>query len=269
MDIVGGNATVDPPVAYAMPDALTDRMDRSDRDSTERGGALKRLGAEPSQDAYLASQREAGQSDLESPDALSTDRQEIRQGHCYCGHCAGCKAAAAQRREDLALSDERAATNDSEDEESQGASDLSTEEKQIVKELEARDKEVRAHEQAHASAGARNVRFDFQSGPDGRQYAVGGSADIEISASSGDEAAKIAQARKMRAAALAPADPSTQDMAVAAKASRIEAEAMAETSEAQRAGARTAGFQATYGRNADENQPPNQFQDPFRFFMVA
>ncbi|HAS82926.1 MAG TPA: hypothetical protein DCS43_09715 [Verrucomicrobia bacterium] len=265
MDIVGGNATVDPPVAYSMPDALTDR---SNRDSAERGGTLKRIGSEAGQDSYIASNREAGQSALESPDALISDQQEVQQKNCYCGHCAGCKAASAQRRQELAQPEDPVAKTDQESEENQGASDLSSDDEQVVRELLARDKEVRAHEQAHASAGARNVRFDYQSGPDGRQYAVGGSADIEISASSGDESAKIAQARKMRAAALAPAAPSTQDMAVAAKASRIEAEAMAEASEAQRTKNQTGAF-GSYTRAADDNPTQLQFQDPFRFFMVA
>ena len=45
-----------------------------------------------------------------------------------------------------------------------------------VRELKARDREVRAHEQAHRSAGGELVRggtkFTFEVGPDGRRYAV-------------------------------------------------------------------------------------------------
>lgn len=115
-----------------------------------------------------------------------------------------------------------------------GAGQLSEEEEREVEELRRRDQEVRAHEQAHAAAGARNVRYEYQTGPDGHQYAVGGSADIDIQTGGNDPEAKIAEARKARTAAMAPADPSPKDMAVAAKASRLEAEAYAEKAQAER-----------------------------------
>ena len=105
---------------------------------------------------------------------------------------------------------------------------LSQDELRIVQEMRQTDQRVRAHEQAHASAGAHNVRYEYETGPDGRQYAVAGTADIEIFAPADDPAAKIAQAQKMRAAALAPADPSGQDLAVAAKASSVESAARKE-----------------------------------------
>lgn len=102
------------------------------------------------------------------------------------------------------------------------------EERAHIAELQATDQRVRAHEQAHAAAGAYNVRYDYETGPDGKQYAVGGTAQIDMTISSTDPDGRIREAQKMRNAALAPADPSGEDMAVAAKATRIEMEAQAQ-----------------------------------------
>ncbi len=137
---------------------------------------------------------------------------------------------ADQRRED-----DQKQTKPSEDDEPEAQDqELTEEEKREVEELRQTDQKVRAHEQAHAAAGATNVRYDYQTGPDGRQYAVGGTADISAQAPAGDHDSKLEQARKMKAAALAPADPSPQDMAVAAKAARLELEAVQEKTEAER-----------------------------------
>jgi hypothetical protein len=132
------------------------------------------------------------------------------------------------RKEDEQAPDEQKATEQQEDQQQQAEHELSEDEQRMVDELRLSDQRVRAHEQAHAAAGAYNVRYDYQTGPDGKQYAVGGSANIDINVSSSDPDGKIQEASKMRAAALAPSDPSSEDMAVAAKASRIEMEAHAE-----------------------------------------
>jgi len=96
-----------------------------------------------------------------------------------------------------------------------------------VKDLEARDREVRAHEAAHqAAAGGLGggASFDYETGPDGRSYAVGGEVPIDMSMGRTPEET-IRRAQQVRAAALAPADPSPQDMAVAAAAGQMEASA--------------------------------------------
>ena len=108
---------------------------------------------------------------------------------------------------------------------------LSQSEQQAIARLQARDRAVRAHEQAHLAAAGSLARsgadYTYQEGPDGKRYAIGGEVDIDTSrARSPDET--IRKARQIRAAALAPANPSAQDRAVAAEASRIEAEARAE-----------------------------------------
>ncbi len=117
--------------------------------------------------------------------------------------------------------------------EPEGALDeLSEEERAHVRELQTRDNQVRAHENAHAGAGgafAGSPTYDYQQGPDGRRYAVGGEVSISVrGGSSPDETAR--NARQVRSAALAPSDPSAQDLRVAARATAMETEARAELS---------------------------------------
>ena len=98
--------------------------------------------------------------------------------------------------------------------------ELSDEERQLVKELRARDAEVKAQEQAHLAAAGPYVNgapnFEFQTGPDGQQYAVGGEVSIDSSPVPGDTEATVRKAQTIKRAALAPSDPSAQDRQVAA-----------------------------------------------------
>jgi hypothetical protein len=98
--------------------------------------------------------------------------------------------------------------------------------------LRKRDQEVRTHEQAHLAAAGGLAKggatFSFQRGPDGKHYAVGGEVNIDTSPVSGNPEATIRKAKQIRAAALAPADPSAQDRAVAASATALEAQAQQE-----------------------------------------
>jgi len=109
--------------------------------------------------------------------------------------------------------------------------ELTDEEKAAVQRLRERDREVRAHENAHASIGggfAGSPSFEFSRGPDGVQYAVGGHVDIDVGEVPNDPQATIAKMEVVRSAALAPARPSGQDKAVAAAASAKAQEAAAE-----------------------------------------
>jgi hypothetical protein len=117
------------------------------------------------------------------------------------------------------------------------ASTLTEQEVKQVQELKARDREVRAHEAAHlAAAGslATGVSFTYQRGPDGVQYAVGGEVGIDTAAVAGDPEATLAKAQRIRAAALAPAEPSAQDLRVAAQAAQLAVQARAEIGQQQR-----------------------------------
>jgi len=114
---------------------------------------------------------------------------------------------------------------------------LSDEERAAVAQLKERDREVRAHENAHASAGgayAGSPSYEFTRGPDGVQYAVGGQVDIDTSEVPGDPRATIAKLEVVRSAALAPARPSGQDRAVAAAAAAKSQEAAAELAQLEK-----------------------------------
>ena len=113
------------------------------------------------------------------------------------------------------------------DDGSDDAQGLSQDERAVVAEMAARDAEVRAHEAAHMAAGGgltSGMSFSYQTGPDGKRYAVGGEVGIDTSPGKTPEET-ILKAQRIRAAALAPAKPSGQDRAVASQASQMEASA--------------------------------------------
>ena len=98
--------------------------------------------------------------------------------------------------------------------------ELSAGEEQVVKDLQSRDAEVRAHEAAHQAAGGGMTgaaSYTYQQGPDGKMYAIGGEVSISMKGGSSPEET-IANARQVAAAAMAPGNPSPQDYSVAASA---------------------------------------------------
>ncbi len=103
---------------------------------------------------------------------------------------------------------------------------LSAAEQAEIQKLKKIDNKVKAHEQAHLSAGAGlisgGVSYNYTMGPDGKVYAVGGEVKIDISPIAGNPRETIQKMEKVISAALAPADPSSQDRSVAATASQIE-----------------------------------------------
>lgn len=107
-------------------------------------------------------------------------------------------------------------------------------ERDQIKELAARDREVRAHEQAHAAVAGQygsSPTYSFVRGPDGVSYAVGGEVKIDTSPIPGDPEATLRKAQQLRRAASAPAEPSGQDGNVAAQAAQMEQQARAELRE--------------------------------------
>ncbi len=104
--------------------------------------------------------------------------------------------------------------------------ELSEDEKRLVLDLQSRDSEVRAHESAHQSGGGATgaASFTYQQGPDGKMYAIGGEVSISMKGGSTPQET-IANARAVMAAAMAPADPSGQDQAVASAAAMMIAKA--------------------------------------------
>ncbi|MCI7501427.1 MAG: hypothetical protein MSA54_05740 [Campylobacter sp.] len=108
--------------------------------------------------------------------------------------------------------------------------ELSREEQRIVSELQAADTNVRAHEAAHMAAGGgltSPASYTYERGPDNKMYAVAG--EVGISTSEGNTPQEsLNKAQTIRRAALAPADPSPQDLKVAAQAASMEMSARAE-----------------------------------------
>lgn len=109
--------------------------------------------------------------------------------------------------------------------------------KQEIKELASREREVIAHEQAHKAAGAGvtgAISYTYTTGPDERRYITGGEVSIETpQASEPEQMLKVLE--KVKQAALAPAEPSPQDLLVAASAQAqiltVKGELAAENSE--------------------------------------
>jgi hypothetical protein len=134
-------------------------------------------------------------------------------------------------------------------------------EQRAISELATRDREVRAHEQAHAAVGgqyAGSPTYSFERGPNGVNYAVGGEVSIDTSPVPNDPEATLRKAQTIRAAASAPAEPSPQDRRVAAQAASLENEARAQiaersTSEVQKA-AQAADDKTTARKAEDKEQ---------------
>jgi hypothetical protein len=127
-----------------------------------------------------------------------------------------------------------------------------------IAELQARDREVRAHEQAHkAVAGPHGgaMSFQYQTGPDGRKYAVGGEVAVDLSTVRGDPQATIDKMEQVRRAALAPAEPSSTDRAVAARAAAQAEQARAEL-RTERDAAEKATAAVEGARTEDAGTPP-------------
>jgi hypothetical protein len=139
-----------------------------------------------------------------------------------------------------------------------GNKELTPEEQKRVEELKKIDAKVRAHEMAHIAAGGGLVRggasYNYEIGPDGKQYAVGGEVKIDMSANPDDPEGTIQKMQQVRRAALAPADPSPQDRSVAQQATNIEsqmrAKLMEERSKPQK---KIASVYNTYIQNETRN----------------
>lgn len=107
-----------------------------------------------------------------------------------------------------------------------------------IRKLAARDREVRSHEAAHASIGgqyAGGASFTLKQGPNGVNYAIGGEVPIDVSAIPDDPDATIRKMQTVQRAALAPAEPSSADRAVAAQAARIAQQARSQIQSQQAA----------------------------------
>lgn len=111
--------------------------------------------------------------------------------------------------------------------EKQNKEELTPDEERLVRDLQSRDSEVRAHEAAHQAAGGGMTgaaSYTYQQGPDGKMYAIGGEVSITMKSGSTPQET-IANARQIAAAAMAAGNPSPQDYAVATSARVMEMKA--------------------------------------------
>lgn len=136
---------------------------------------------------------------------------------------------------------------------------------QQISELASRDREVRSHEQAHAAVGgsyAGAPTYSFKRGPDGQAYAVGGEVSIDVSPIPNDPAATLRKMEVVQQAALAPAEPSAQDLRVAAQAQVLAAQARSELVALQREEVAAAAAERKAEAQAREEQEQAEQEEP-------
>lgn len=200
-----------------------------------------RQGSQPQGDAVAAIETNVGAPEQEQAPPLTG--------------VVGVQPVSGQGIQTLQGSDPSADTGDEGEKSDKKDGELTEDEEKVVRELKQRDQEVRRHEAAHAAAGgsyAGSPTFTYESGPDGQRYAVGGEVSIDASPGRTPEET-IRKADQIRAAALAPADPSGQDRAVAAAAAKMKLDAQGEAAKQ-----RQEEFEAKQAEGKSEPTLPGQ-----------
>ena len=131
---------------------------------------------------------------------------------------------------------------------------------QKIIELKQRDAEVRTHESAHSASGGATTgapSYSFEVGPDGKKYAVSGEVSVDLSKVNGDPLATIAKMQKVHTAALAPAQPSVQDMRVADSATKNIIQAQSELLSIDKEGVREENAKAEALKNIQPDDELN------------
>lgn len=126
-----------------------------------------------------------------------------------------------------------------------------------LKSIEAK---VKAHEAAHKSAGGTMtgpVSYSYTRGPDGKNYITGGEVPINISTGRTPQET-ISRMQQVIQAALAPADPSPQDRAVAAQAAAQQQQARLQQAEVSApSGASDTASGQSYGSGTTQETTPD------------
>jgi len=127
----------------------------------------------------------------------------------------------------------------------------------VINQLQRRDQEVRAHELAHAAVGGSLTgapNYTFETGPNGKKYAVEGEVSVDLSIVAGNPAATITKMQKVHAAALAPVNPSAQDTKIAASAIQIILQAQSELQQQEPSLAKpTTESESSFAVNTDQS----------------
>ena len=167
-----------------------------------------------------------GKSDASPPEAEHGEHRRPRPTG------SDVRAGAGEQTDGTTSADGESTESDAQQTTQEALKDPNSDVSKQVRELSARDREVRAHEQAHlAAAGPYSTygpNYNFQTGPDGRRYAIGGEVGIDTSVVADDPEATLSKMQTVQRAALAPAEPSAQDMRVAADAAQKAAQARME-----------------------------------------
>tara|TARA_B100002019_G_scaffold188519_1_gene162796 strand:- start:1427 stop:2290 length:864 start_codon:yes stop_codon:yes gene_type:complete len=205
-------------------------------ESMQTDNAAKALVSEPTATEKQNNSADSAASTY-SPNGKATKKgKETAEGE---------KGAEAKGSESEETKDEKKA--DATEEKKPNGQQLDEQEVEKVDELKSRDQEVRVHEQAHAAVGgqyAGSPSYDYERGPDGKSYAVGGEVQIDVSPVQGDPQATIQKMQVVRRAALAPAQPSAADRSIAADAANKATQARAELAQQQVQGEGEDGEQA-------------------------
>lgn len=201
-------------------------------------GGLTREGVSAVQPVQPAQQAQPVQPAVSVSAGTSTSKQQDSTSQQSASSQTPGSAAQNGQSQAVKPKDQNKSASDSKTAEnkSQTKAGLTREEQALVAELVQSDTRVRAHEQAHISAGGDLIRggpnFEYSTGPDKNRYAVAGEVSIDTTPVSNDPAATVRKAEHIRRAALAPADPSAQDLRVAADATHMELEAQSEERQA-------------------------------------
>ncbi|NLC24766.1 MAG: hypothetical protein GX776_09940, partial [Oxalobacter sp.] len=130
--------------------------------------------------------------------------------------------------------------------------------KNEISQLKQREQEVIAHEAAHKAVGgqyASAATYTYTTGPDGQRYIDGGEVSIRTPSTNDPEEA-LRMAELVKRAALAPANPSSQDLSVAAGVTQKATTARAEISKLAReeAAEKRTAAQAEKSEKAEETR---------------
>ena len=89
----------------------------------------------------------------------------------------------------------------------------------VLAKFRNKDASIKSHEQSHAAMATTTspISYNYQEGPDGKMYAVGGSVRLDTSIPADTEAA-IAKIDRIKAASTGVDNPSGADMAIASAA---------------------------------------------------
>ena len=89
----------------------------------------------------------------------------------------------------------------------------------VLEKFKKTDSDIRSHEQAHATIGVTTspISYNYQQGPDGKMYAVGGSVRLDTSIPK-DPKAAMEKMDRISDAATGVGNPSGADMAISTQA---------------------------------------------------